>query len=397
MLQRLYRQHRELTLWLLVSGMLTIAGLVFSLIKGPDLAFPDERQYAEIARNIIRINMFSLDGETPTAYRPPGYPIFLLLPFSVYDSVHTARIANFLLLAGALILLHGIVSKFYSRGAGWSAVFLIFCYPVLMYTAGTLYPQTLALFLIVAISWLLMLGRESLALAITVGLANGYLALVAPLYLFTLPLCVLLAPLLCGWSWRNGIVVVLVALLLLGSWSVRNYVALGVPVFISTNIAGNLAESEVSTPETAVEVPDSHTLSNADVRKPRFGVLRIVASIVRQPGDYFSKVGNYFHFRNKLVTSTEQTAFRDIVMFVSYYSIVALVILRLGIRKKIELCKFDTWVLAMYFSAALFHALAFTRIRYRLPLDFLLLGVAGIGLYWLLEMIRQKVVVSRTN
>ena len=40
---------------------------------------PDTDAYRRIATNLQAKGIYSLDGETPTAYRPPGYVIFICL------------------------------------------------------------------------------------------------------------------------------------------------------------------------------------------------------------------------------------------------------------------------------------------------------------------------------
>jgi hypothetical protein len=55
------------------------------------------------------------------------------------------------------------------------AIGLVFSYPVLFYAAGTLYPQTLAAFLLVASLWQLeRLDREALFLALYLGGGMAY-------------------------------------------------------------------------------------------------------------------------------------------------------------------------------------------------------------------------------
>ena len=110
----------------MLSATFIVAGTAYSIILGPELVYSDERQYYQITRNIIAGHGFSLDGLTPTAYRPPGYPLFLLLPLSVNDSVHTARIVNFVLLIGAMGFLHALVRRYASVPAALRVVVIAF-------------------------------------------------------------------------------------------------------------------------------------------------------------------------------------------------------------------------------------------------------------------------------
>lgn len=381
-------ERNDRIVWTILAATLTAAGLAYSIFRGPELVYPDENQYCEITRNIIGGQGFSLDGVTPTAYRPPGYPIFLLLPLSLNDSVHTARVANFLLLIAAMGFLHALIRRYASVQAAWLAVLLVFLYPVLFYTAGTLYPQILALFLIALISWLVLARDESWPLVAATGVLLGFLALVTPTCLFMLPLVLVAAPALHRWRWRSSVLAGLFAIAVMGAWSVRNQVVLGEPIFISTNISSilNSVGSEVS-PGTAAGDLDAalEPLAQAARGETSGYLLRTVEFLLRNPGDYLRKLANFFHFHNIMVVKAEQSLLKDIVMFISYYSILGLAVGRFLLGTRVRLSRFDWWVAVVYLSAACFQALAFTRIRYRLPIDFLIIGTAGVTLHWILD------------
>ncbi len=383
-------ERRTRSTWVLLAVTMTFLGLSYSIILGPELPYPDENEYYQIAGHILAGQGFSLDGVTPTAYRPPGYPIFLLLPLSIDDSVYTARLLNFMLLIASMGLLHALVRRYASVQAAWFTVLLILLYPVLFYTAGTLYPQTLALFLITLISWVVLARDESWLMTVATGTLLGFLTLVSPTCLFLLPIVFIAAPVFGGWRWRSSVLAGLCAVAVIGSWSVRNQLVLGEPIFISTNISSILESTYL--PEMAKDsatdlraAPDGPAPEARDTQAGK--LLQTLRSLMRNPGDYFGKLVNFFHFHNQMVVATEQSLLKDIVMFISYYSILALAAGRFLLRARIPLSRLDWWIALIYVSAAGFQALAYTRIRYRLPMDFLMAGMAGVTLQWILQQL----------
>lgn len=383
-------ERNDRIVWTVLTATLVSAGMAYSILLGPDLPYPDERQYYEITRNIIAGQGFSLDGVTPTAYRPPGYPIFLLLPLSINDSVHTARVLNFVLLVAAMGLLHALVRRYANVQAAWLAVLLVLLYPVLFYTAGTLYPQILTLFLIALISWLVLAKTESWLVASGTGALLGFLALVSPTCLFLLPVALIAAPLLRRWRWRSSVLAGLCAIAVIGTWSVRNQIVLGEPIFISTNIS-SILESAASSGAFDDSASRLDSEGNQPARANREEIsgylLGALQSLLHHPGEYIRELANFFHFHNKMVVESEQSLLKDMVMFISYYSILALAIGRFLLGTRVKPSKFDWWVALIYLSAAFFQALAFTRIRYRLPMDFMITGLAGITLQWALQQL----------
>lgn len=378
-------ERNDRFVWTILAATLVSAGMAYSIFLGPDLAYPDEREYYQITRNIIAGQGFSLDGVTPTAFRPPGYPIFLLLPLSINDSVHTARLLNFVLLVAAMGLLHALVRRYANVQAAWLAVLLVFLYPVLFYTAGTLYPQILALFLIALISWLVLAKTESWLVASGTGVLLGFLALVSPIYLFLLPVALMAAPVFRRWRWRSSVLAGLCAIAVIGTWSVRNQIVLGEPIFISTNISSILESAVGKQPgQTNWEENSGYLL----------GALQ---SLLRNPDEYIRKLANFFHFHNKMVVKSEQSLLKDLVLFISYYSILALAIGRFLLGTRVKPSKFDWWVALIYLSAAFFQALAFTRIRYRLPMDFMITGLAGVTLQWVLQQLGALIPITNNG
>ena len=64
-------------------------------------------------------------------------------------------------------------------------------------------------------------------------------------------------------------------------------------------------------------------------------------------------------------------------MFVTYYALLSLVIVRLACFRQVRVEPWEICLLLLYSGFAFVSAIFFTRIRFRLPLDFLLMIVGG--------------------
>ena len=94
---------------------------------------------------------------------------------------------------------------------------------------------------------------------------------------------------------------------------------------------------------------------------------------------YVRKVANYFNFRNDLYVDEEASPLKDLVSALSYLPLLALLAVRLAVVRRFPLSRLEALIVALYLSNALFLALFFTRVRFRLPLDLLL--IAGLCVF----------------
>ena len=210
---------------LAIAAVLIVAfGAVLSIRQGNRVKSLDEPSFFDIGKNIGTHFRFahakSPEGELrPTADQAPGYPLFIA-PFIRLGAEYAAlRTVNFILIALTLVLLYFLLVTRYSRLAGLLGVFFVLGYPVLLYAASNLYPQSLEAFLLVATIWLLDRARSDAPFWVhaLLGLAFGLLVL-------TIPIFVLLAPIMLLWpvlgrrsqvrqvALTTGIMILLVAL-----------------------------------------------------------------------------------------------------------------------------------------------------------------------------------------
>ncbi|MCB0793781.1 MAG: hypothetical protein KDB88_03515 [Flavobacteriales bacterium] len=370
-----------------VAACIVIAGLGYSMILGPELRYPDEGEYLSIAENMVSNGLFSMDGEHSTAYRPPGYP-FIMAPFVALGAGPvTLRSLNFLALAWCLFLLGKLLPKELRKPGTAMAAVLVVGYPVLFYTAGTLYPQTVSTALFLAFL-VVALGPDGIAKIrpVLAGTLMGLLILTVSTFLFALALTLAYLALVRG-QWRNAFIIGIISTLIVGSWTVRNTLVFDRVVPMATNSGINLllGNSPNTTANSGVNVDLSTYLEQTEgmdeVERDAFLKQAAIDHIKSDPtaalGLYVRKVVNFFNYRNELATASERSVARELLVLIPYAVILLLVIWRCAQFRTRPLSQLEWFILVLYVSSAFFHAIFFTRIRFRLPLDTLLIAIAA--------------------
>jgi 4-amino-4-deoxy-L-arabinose transferase-like glycosyltransferase len=208
---------------------------------GETPTFYDEGDYHRIAASLAAGEGFS-GSYGPTAFRPPGQPLFLAAVYSVFGtSVRHAYVAQ-ALLASLLPLVITWFARSELKHLGWASLAgaLAALHPGMAYAGTTLYPVALtSLCLVLGVGYVRRAaqgpGRWSapaagLALGMT-GLATPYLA---PLVLVGGGLLALRGRV------GRGLVVAVVGLLPVVVWVGRNAEVMGAPV-LGTHGGYNLA------------------------------------------------------------------------------------------------------------------------------------------------------------
>jgi hypothetical protein len=182
-------------------------------------------------------------------------------------------------------------------------------------------------------------------------------------------------------------IVIVACLLAVTPWTFRNYRVFHSFVFISTNSGLNLliGNSENTTANGGVTVDISKYSAGAgnlgeldrDEYYKSQAITFIVNNKIRSMKLYLLKLLNYFNVRNELWTNTESSELRDLVMLLSYGFILAVVIIRIALFKIYQIFGLELLIFMLYISNALITALFFTRIRFRLPFDLLLMIVVA--------------------
>lgn len=385
-IDKVLRNSRSILIAIVVVQL--FAGLLYAIYLGDELRFlPDEEHYVNLATNLAQKLSYSIDGHTPTAYRPPGYPFFLSLFRLVGANILLLRILNYLLLAASTCLVYLTLKKQRGPLAGILGAFMVVAYPVFFFTASTLYPQTLASLLLIAIFYIISANQLRLKHFVIIGALFTWLILTVPTFAFAwLVFTIWLFSR--RFQFKYILVGIAVVFLFLSAWWVRNYSVFDEFVFVSTNGGENflLGNSENTTPNAGRRVSihkyESAASEMTEIERDRYFTQQAISYIRNNKGRslqlYFLKVGNYFNFQNQLVTKTGLEQMRDIIMLLTYGPILLIFILRLLYKGRYPLSPFESLMVILYIANAFFSAIFFTRIRFRLPFDYLAIMVVAL-------------------
>jgi len=378
-----------------------IGGFGYSLYLGDSLRFPDERHYHLLADNLAGGRGYTFDGVNPSAWRTPGYPIFLAVFIKMGCSISLLRYLNFLALAGGLFIIRSILRLEKHQGGASISSLLILGYPVLFYTAGTLYPQTVFTFLLLALCRLIITPRYGLFHGALFGLISAVLIMLHPTAIF-------IPPLMYIWKWypdnwkvcAPALLSVLALSLVFAPWVYRNYRAFD--AFVPLSLHGGDTLYWGNNPHTDIDAwyksitkdIEKQTIGMSEVEENKFFRDMAVRFWLDHPRDaaalYLQKLIHHFNYRNKFYVHSEFNVYKSIVMFITYYPLLFLLVLRLLLSYKVPLSRTEFLLVAIYLGSALFHAIFLTRIRFRLPYDVLLITHIGIMFSLLTERLKMQ-------
>lgn len=395
---------QSLGLWLdknatLVATLLIVitflTGTVYAVYLGTSFSFYDEYEYYTIAKNIVHNRIYSLNGVTSTAWRPPVFPLFLAPFIFAHADVIMLRFVNIAVFCTAMALLFHLLKR-ESPLAGVLSVIGIMAYPVLFYTAGTLYPQTFAGVGILLVANLLF--RESPPSPVTlmlVGLTLGLLALTVPSFAVIIPFVAVWVYYLSNTQKiYAALTIVLAASCVIAPWTIRNALTFHAFIPLSTNgginlLLGNSAETD---PEEGVNVDLSSYYTGlshlkGEVEYDRYFKEEAWKYILENKWQtftlYVKKFLNYFSYWNLFATKAEASSWRENMMMVTYGFIINITLLRLLFFRRYPLQKIEIFFISLYILSALATAVYFTRIRFRLPFDLGLIYINSRFLYLL--------------
>jgi len=370
--------------------LLFTCALAVSVRSGDTIRYLDESDYSQLGSSLLHRHAFAYPNGSPAVYRPPGYPVLIAAAFAIVERPVTAKIENVLILMLAVLAI-GVVANRIHPNAGALAPFLVIAYPLLIYAASILYPQILACLLLALTVFLLSDAQLSARAATAAGVIYGILILAVPYFIFLLPLLATFTffrhdlPRLD--RLRGAILLICAASLVVFPWTLRNYIEFHkvIPVSVNGGLNLFLGNSATTTPNgsvTSVSAACIHVQPNMNIIQldSAFGkcaVDWIIANPLPAAKLYIGKVINYFNFRSELATKTASLPWTDWLLFFTYYPLLLIAIARAALFRRFPFGKTEVLIYLIYFLNAFVSAIFFTRIRFRIPFDFLLIAIAG--------------------
>jgi hypothetical protein len=167
--------------------------------------------------------------------------------------------------------------------------------------------------------------------SIGIGILFGALILTVPTFIFSFLFLMAWLAWRDGKAWMRSIVPAALAVaLMLAPWLMRNYEAFGTPVFISSNSGGMLLMGNAATagpndgPNADITPFRAAATGMDEIHRDRYFAKEAIRGIANKPGRaarlYVLKFLNYFNYRNKLLTKTEMSAFREFLALATYGS-----------------------------------------------------------------------------
>jgi 4-amino-4-deoxy-L-arabinose transferase-like glycosyltransferase len=228
------------------AGLLGILGLAFGLrlawvVLVPNEQYSDSVWYDATAAHLAATGEYGPDG--PSAWFPPGYPFFLA---AIYRSLGywqlAGKLGNVLVGTAIVLLTYLLARRLVGQRGALVAALLVAVWPNLVFHTGILSSDLLATCGFLLSLWLASRlpgeGGHRLPLLLLLGLVIGWTVLVRPVSLILLPAIGL-------WWWIGARAltpplhwiapVVAVVFVVIGAWTVRNYVRFGEAIPIATN------------------------------------------------------------------------------------------------------------------------------------------------------------------
>ncbi|HYC32092.1 MAG TPA: glycosyltransferase family 39 protein [Gemmatimonadales bacterium] len=364
-----------------------------AVLGGEQFRFVDESLYTAAATGLLQGQDLSV-----AARGSPGYPAFLaVLQLALPSGVLALRLAQAVVAALGVPLAWLLGRRLGGDTAGLAAAIIFALDPLLVASAGLLYPETPAALLVsasVLVAWRAVRG-DSLRFSALGGVLLGVVTLFRPVSLA-------LGAAMLGWTvlgqeapWRRRAAH---GALLLGTWA----------VVLAPWLAGNVRATGHLLP-TGVAVRQSVGSETEEVGLGQ----GLANAATRDPGGLASRtLREFIHFweltPSRLATDdparrarlaerfpelsdqpVARTGLRDVVSALSFGAEVLLALLGLVVswrRRPRE----TVWLVSLVMCFALGYALFFGKIRYRIPILPLIFAFAGLGAAEALKLLRPR-------
>jgi 4-amino-4-deoxy-L-arabinose transferase-like glycosyltransferase len=213
---------------------------------------PDGLYYLDAARTLSTTGVYGLNADTPLLGPPPGQAAFLAVLLRVFgETVALLKMAHILVSTLTAILAYLIGRALFNRSVGLWTGLLVAIDPAQIYLSGSFLSETLFTCLMLTGLLFLVLERKkpSLWQAALAGLFFGLTGLTRNQG-WPFPFLVLAGSLVSRGkllNWKSASLAVIVTILTILPWTVRNHAVSGEWVMISTN--GGLTLWSANNPE----------------------------------------------------------------------------------------------------------------------------------------------------
>jgi 4-amino-4-deoxy-L-arabinose transferase-like glycosyltransferase len=428
----------------MIMAVAVILRLGVALYLGNDLGDPqqervfDQISYDGLARRVLEGHGFSMgvdwwpltQANAPTAHWSYLYTLYLAAVYAIFGFNPLAARFIQVLIVGALTpwLLYLLGKQAFNPRVGLIAAAICAVYSYFIFYSASL--MTESFYILAILSSLYLAGRIGLAQRprywewILLGAAMAIAVLLRQVFLFILPVIGLWLMYSGGKNWLRAAygfsLSVLIVILTILPWTVRNYLAFHQFVLLNTNagyaffwanhpIHGTnfivLLPPEIS--YTSLIPPELHGLDEAALEKALMqrGVQFVLADPVRYILLSLSRIKDQFFFwpspKSDLLSNLSRLfSFGILLPFMIYGIIAAIRMPPPGGDQPNRPARFAAWLktpvalwLALFLVYTALHLASWASIRYRLPTDAVAVLFAGLAIASLIP----KLLPTRTH
>jgi 4-amino-4-deoxy-L-arabinose transferase-like glycosyltransferase len=342
----------------------------------------DAAQYQLLAVSLKQNNQYHGIRDQPTAYRPPLYPLWMSLIYRLTFSTHPWVIIFFQILLSSLscILIFELGKIHFTENIAFWGAIVMAINPFIAYFSCQLLTETLFIFLYLFFLW--TLSQKNPARPIISGVVAGLCALCRPTGMLFILLGFVYHLRLWDFKnllWKNAALFLLLAILTLTPWTLRNWQkGLGFHP-VSTNGAANLLLGM-----------HRHWLQSIHVQGLTFDRLQfehlpegqrsarqygLALQLIKTHPQHFLKITliKGLHFFSPKPSATYPAFARIIsIVFVSF-------LLLLGLCGLLHhRSEFSHFLLTLMISYSALHTITLANIRFRIPVLDSLLGLYAV-------------------
>ena len=197
-----------------------------------DMRLPiwDERDYHNLATNLVEYGEFSFVLGEPVSIRPPFYPFFLAFIYELFGlgSFQIARAAQAVLSLGTIVLVYDLGKRVYDRRTGLRVAGFYAFYPSLLVANNLILTEGLFTFFLMATVWALVraLQKESVVWLLNAGVFLGLGALTRSVLWLFIPVLSAYVSVVWRGPLRSRLMAAgslfLAAALIIAPWAIRN-------------------------------------------------------------------------------------------------------------------------------------------------------------------------------
>jgi len=324
--------------------------------------------------------------DKPTAAIEPGYPVLLGLLFALVGPVSGAVfLLNCLFALIGVWAVRKMVGEFWGNRAGLTAAFIWALYPYYIYYSAYGMSDSLHISLLPLVVWFTLRAGERDRGGPAAGFATGFLFLIRSTTLFMLPLQ--LGYLVVKKRWRTGLWMLGAFALCCLPWVIRNQVDLGSPLLMPTKGSLNfwmrnnpdaLAMEGIELPgwvEESIsrrELLEYPSMEGLDTEIERSSILssRAIEFMVSNPILIAYLAGIRFFLFLSPFGGTIGGTLPAIVGLAIYVPLLLMAVREMFYRRKDSRVRFMILLFLLYTAL---HTLAHGGVRYRLPVDMVLI------------------------